>query len=148
MHILTNTLLSHKHETSNVFHPSIQDVNAMAFQGVSFDLVVGNAALHHFLDFDKIIERCDSLLKPGGKMLFTEPFLAGYSLVARIWIQIYEELYGGLVNLDSKFALSGDLGYLGFIINDIRTRSGRRRVELEFLTDKHLFIESDFQTLA
>ena len=147
MHILTNTLSDHRRETSNVFHTSIQDVNAMAFMG-SFDLVVGNAALHHFIDFDKIIDRCHALLKPGGKMLFTEPFLAGYSCVARIWIQIYEELYGDLTNLDSKFVLSGDLGYLGFIINDIRVRSGRKRHELAKLTDKHLFIESDFQSLA
>jgi SAM-dependent methyltransferase len=148
MQILTNTLSTVKSLTSNTFYPSIQDVNSMAFEEPSFDLVVGNAALHHFLDFDKVVESCLALLKPGGKMLFTEPFLSGYLLVTRIWIQVYEESFGDVRLLDSRFILNGNLGYLGFIINDIRTRSGRERTDLEKLTDKHLFIESDFQKIA
>lgn len=81
-------------------------------------------------------------------MLFTEPFLSGYLLVTRIWIQVYEESFGDVRLLDSRFIRNGNLGYLGFIINDIRTRSGRERTDLEKLTDKHLFIESDFQKIA
>lgn len=148
MQILTNTLLKFQPQTSNTFYPSIQDVNSMAFDGPSFDLVVGNAALHHFLDFDKVVESCLALLKPGGKMLFTEPFLSGYLVITRIWIQVYEENFGDVASLDPSFILHGNLGYLGFIINDIRTRSGRKRADLEKLTDKHLFIESDFQKIA
>jgi 2-polyprenyl-3-methyl-5-hydroxy-6-metoxy-1,4-benzoquinol methylase len=148
MQILRNTLMHFKHETSNSFFPSIQDVNSMAFQGSLFDLVIGNAALHHFIDFDKIVADCNELLKPGGKMLFTEPFLSGYLLVARIWTQVYEEKFGEISLLDSRFILNGNLGYLGFIVNDIRVRSGRDRKNLENLTDKHLFIESDFQKIA
>lgn len=131
MQILTNTLSTVKSLTSNTFYPSIQDVNSMAFEEPSFDLVVGNAALHHFQDFDKVVESCLALLKPGGKMLFTEPFLSGYLLVTRIWIQVYEESFGDVRLLDSRFILNGNLGYLGFIINDIRTRSGRERTDLE-----------------
>jgi len=77
-----------------------------------------------------------------------EPFLSGYLLVTRIWIQVYEENYGNVKLLDSNFLLNGDLGYLGFIIENIRIRSGRKRMDLELLTDKHLFIESDFQKIA
>ena len=120
----------------------------MAFVGESFDLVIGNAALHHFLDFDVVVGNCLALLKPGGKMLFTEPFLSGYLVVARIWTQVYEENFGSLSLLDTSFSLNGDLGYLGFIVNDIRIRSSRNRFKLEQLTDKHLFIESDFQKIA
>jgi ubiquinone/menaquinone biosynthesis C-methylase UbiE len=148
MQILANTLSTVKSQTSNAFYPSIQDVNSMAFADPFFDLIVGNAALHHFLDFDKVVESCLALLKPGGKMLFTEPFLSGYLLVTRIWIQVYEEFFGDMRLLDSRFILNGNLGYLGFIVNDIRIRSGRERTDLEKLTDKHLFIESDFQKIA
>lgn len=148
MRVLVNTLETVRHQTSNKFFPSVQDVNSIAFLGPSFDLVVGNATLHHFLDFAEVVENCLTLLKPGGKMLFTELFLSGYLLVTRIWIQVYEENYGNVKLLDSNFLLNGDLGYLGFIIENIRIRSGRKRTDLELLTDKHLFIESDFQKIA
>lgn len=58
------------------------DANHLPFADHSFDLVVGHSVLHHFIDYDKIIHRLGTLLRPGGMAIFYEPVLQGKMLVA------------------------------------------------------------------
>jgi SAM-dependent methyltransferase len=48
------------------------DANDLQFEDNSFDLVFGDAILHH-LDFVKALDEIKRVLKPHGKMVFTEP---------------------------------------------------------------------------
>jgi SAM-dependent methyltransferase len=49
---------------------SIQDFIA---QGGSFDLVIGQGILHHFVKYGSLLESISSILKPGGRFIFYEP---------------------------------------------------------------------------
>ena len=52
------------------FH--LMDANNLTFKDASFDAVFGGAILHH-LDIEQSITHIHRVLKPGGKILFTEP---------------------------------------------------------------------------
>lgn len=51
---------------------SLMDANELKFADDSFDMVIGNAILHH-LDFTRALDEIKRVLKPNGKMLFVEP---------------------------------------------------------------------------
>ncbi len=65
-------------------HLSQQDARALCFSPASFDLVVGNAVLHHFLDYEAFIRSARALLTPGGVAVFAEPFAEGYLLAMTV----------------------------------------------------------------
>lgn len=46
----------------------------LAYPDNSFDLIVGLSILHHIRDKDRIVEPLSRILKPGGRILFREPF--------------------------------------------------------------------------
>lgn len=50
----------------------VMDAHALQFPDNSFDLVVGNAILHH-LDFLKALKEVHRVLRPGGRAVFQEP---------------------------------------------------------------------------
>ncbi|MEW6621514.1 MAG: class I SAM-dependent methyltransferase [bacterium] len=50
----------------------IADAENLPFKEGIFEAVVGNAVLHH-LNLDKALEEMKRVLKPGGKIAFTEP---------------------------------------------------------------------------
>lgn len=75
----TRTLLG---ETPMPVHYYACDANFLPFRANSVDLVVGHSVLHHFVDYDKIIHRLSSLLRPGGTAIFYEPVLQGKILIA------------------------------------------------------------------
>jgi ubiquinone/menaquinone biosynthesis C-methylase UbiE len=136
-------------DNNNFLNFSLQDVNSMAFVNQNFDFIFGHAALHHFLDFEKVISNCFKLLKPMGKLVYSEPFFPGYFLVIKIWIEIMEEESGRDYSPNhSKFQIDGEFGYLKFIIDNIVLRSRRDKKIFKTMTDKHLFIDSDFYRIA
>lgn len=51
---------------------SLMDANELQFADDSFDVVIGNAILHH-LDLTRALDEIKRVLKPHGKMLFVEP---------------------------------------------------------------------------
>ncbi len=53
-------------------HFSLMDANDLQFEDNSFDLVYGNAILHH-LDLLRALDEIKRVLRPHGKMIFTEP---------------------------------------------------------------------------
>ncbi len=60
------------------------DANYLPFRDNSFDLVVGHSVLHHFIDYQKIIQKLSRLLRPGGQAIFYEPVLQGKIIIAFI----------------------------------------------------------------
>lgn len=50
----------------------LEDAHATSFDSASFDAVIGSSCLHH-LDIDKATKEFHRLLRPGGRLMFTEP---------------------------------------------------------------------------
>jgi ubiquinone/menaquinone biosynthesis C-methylase UbiE len=51
---------------------SLMDANNLQFADNSFDMVFGDAILHH-LDFTRALDEIKRVLRPNGRILFTEP---------------------------------------------------------------------------
>lgn len=51
---------------------SLMDANNLEFPDESFDMVFGSSILHH-LDFTRALDEVRRVLKPNGRILFTEP---------------------------------------------------------------------------
>ena len=60
------------------------DANEPNFRAASFDLVVGRSILHHLIDYNETLTRCQAMLKPGGAAVFFEPVLEGKTIVAML----------------------------------------------------------------
>jgi SAM-dependent methyltransferase len=52
----------------------VADAHKTPFENCAFDLVVGNAILHH-LDLNSALQEIQRILKPGGTAVFSEPLL-------------------------------------------------------------------------
>lgn len=66
---------------------SFEVADAMAFEGGPFDVIAGNAILHH-LDWRAVLRRLyDKLLAPGGTMFFSEPM--GSNLGLRLYWKLF-----------------------------------------------------------
>jgi ubiquinone/menaquinone biosynthesis C-methylase UbiE len=64
------------------FYVSAADCEHMPFPDASFDLIIGNAILHHTLRYRKILEETYRILKPDGIVLFAwEPTRVGASII-------------------------------------------------------------------
>jgi SAM-dependent methyltransferase len=48
------------------FTPIVQDINELSLEPASFDVIVAYAALHHFVNLDRIAEQVNRALKPEG----------------------------------------------------------------------------------
>jgi 2-polyprenyl-3-methyl-5-hydroxy-6-metoxy-1,4-benzoquinol methylase len=68
----------------NNLHISMQDATSLHYKPDYFDVIVGNAVLHHFLDWNNTFFKLLSLLKPGGLLIFSEPFAYGYLIIVNI----------------------------------------------------------------
>lgn len=122
-------------QSTNRLHLSAQDVYAMAYPDQFFNLIFGNAVLHHFLDVENVLAACYQILKPGGAAIFAEPFAHGYALGALLLQLGMRESGVG--------AETPGTGLLGFITNDIafRIQHANQRESLAGLTDKHFFTD-------
>lgn len=69
------------------------DANQLPFADNTFDQIVGNSVLHHFLDYRDVLRTCYRVLRPGGAAFFFEPVLQGklyIALMARLLLQADE----------------------------------------------------------
>ena len=129
----------------NNLNISMQDATSLHYKPEFFDVIVGNAVLHHFLDWNSTVFKLLSLLKPGGLLIFSEPFASGYLMIANIISSALNILKISTLEINSP-----EFGLLNFILNDIYTRFNFRN-DYEFLNkliDKHLFTENDFYKLS
>jgi len=58
------------------------DANFLPFADNTFDVVIGRSVLHHFVDYEKILARIATLLRPGGRAIFYEPVIQGKAKIA------------------------------------------------------------------
>jgi SAM-dependent methyltransferase len=74
------------------------DLNARWFKPGTIDLAVGAAILHHLFDPPALVAEVFAAVKPGGSLVFFEPFEAGHAMVSTIYRTILAEAHvkGGL----------------------------------------------------
>jgi SAM-dependent methyltransferase len=126
--------------TSNQLHPSIQDVHRLAYRDDYFDVICGNAILHHFLHYEAVLAQVHRSLRKGGTALFAEPFSYGY-----LWAMF-------MIKLAGAFAPEGaaDLGAYDFITKDtfFRIDNYADKEKLGTLVDKHYFLDDEVVNLC
>ncbi|MFO1347849.1 MAG: methyltransferase domain-containing protein [Pseudomonadales bacterium] len=122
------------------------DANFLPFRDGSFDMVVGHSVLHHFIDYQKIIHRLSTLLRPGGQAIFYEPVLQGKMIIAFIGdlmrrIERRTE-WGVLSEADDK--------RINHMTRHIMKAKwiGTNRERLEKIEDKYIFDIHDMRQLA
>jgi ubiquinone/menaquinone biosynthesis C-methylase UbiE len=128
-------------EVRNRVHFSAQDALHLFFADGSFDLVAGSAVLHHFLDYLGFLHEASRILKPGGTAVFAEPFFDGYFWPALFLKNAIEEC--GLDLNSAEFSNASIIGIVQFM-----ARHRGNTPELEQMTDKHYFRESELLVAA
>lgn len=121
------------------------DIAACRFRADSFDLIFGNAILHHILDYKAFLAEVHRILRPDGCFFVREP-LAQPFLMAAILFQL--AIYISEATKD-PFA-PPDKGKLDAFCNNVIARArGLLPVdELRGMEDKHLFHEGELGTLC
>jgi 2-polyprenyl-3-methyl-5-hydroxy-6-metoxy-1,4-benzoquinol methylase len=64
------------------------DLNKPIFRGQPFDLAIGKAILHHLFEPEILITQVFASIKPGGSLVFYEPFETGMAALAMVLRQI------------------------------------------------------------
>ena len=113
----------------------------------SFDLVIGGAALHHFIDPESVLSTCLNLLYPGGIALFFEPMELGLTIFA---LALKESL--PLIQKNKHPDAAGAHAFFKGLIKDIEYRSRRFTDAFsprwEDLDDKWVFTRDFFESIA
>ncbi len=123
-----------------------QDAQNCYFLPNHADLVVGCAVLHHMVEPMAVVRAAMTVLKPGGKAIFFEPFELGHQILRIAYLQILSE-----ANLRMEKGAGFD--YLAALNEDIRVRTHRNRLT-EFknswknLDDKWMFCTSHFKSIS
>ncbi len=111
------------------------------FADNSIDLVCGSNILHHIVSLDSVFSEFYRILKPGGAMLFWEPFENGAQMTAMIFRLIVAENDKKNHNdrLPAEF-----LSHISMFLDDLQRRKGRWKDVslLEQLDDKWYFTRS------
>ena len=111
----------------------------------SVDLVTGSSILHHMLDPQPIVELTVMALKPGGSVIFTEPFEDAYGILRTAYATITsvsERLNDPLPEDFATFIQEFSQDF------DARRGIGDVRTYTQYLDDKWYFTRSWFQDLA
>jgi SAM-dependent methyltransferase len=57
-------------------------LNDLPFRDGVFDAIFGNSILHHIYDYEALLAKLRTLVRPGGQLVFSEPCQQGKSLVS------------------------------------------------------------------
>jgi SAM-dependent methyltransferase len=127
-------------QTSNRLHPSLQDVHRSAYPDDFFDVIFGNAILHHFLRYEDVLAQVHRNLKKGGIGIFAEPFAYGY-----FWAAHLMQMAGASAPSDAA-----GRGLLEFMVQNTfdRLNFAADRERLALLTDKHFFFDDELTNLC
>ena len=86
----------------------IADANKLPFVSASFDIVVSQALLEHVSDYRRVLGELSRVLKPGGLVYVSIPFMQPYhsspSDFRRFTVRGIEEEMGGYIKLSSGVA--------------------------------------------
>jgi len=124
----------------------VSDANYLPFRNSSFNLVVGNSVLHHFVDYDKCLKKIYDLLVPGGTGVFHEPVIQG-----KIWIAFFADL---MMRTDRNAKMNvfddGDREKFAKLIRHIlKDKWGETQKErVGAMEDKYIFDISRMEKLA
>lgn len=121
------------------------DANDLSFKEGMFDLVIGGSALHHILDYRGFIERVFAALRPGGKLVTSEPMAPAHRLIVMVLqLEMYiSELQGSPFSAESKETVNS---YCNNLL--ARASNGIPNCALAALDDKHIFSEKDLHVLS
>jgi ubiquinone/menaquinone biosynthesis C-methylase UbiE len=111
----------------------------------SFDIVIGTAILHHLIDPSRALVTAHRALKPGGYVMFFEPFELGHSILALTFERIISEASSHSSGIDPTC-----LHFMRLFAEDVRRRLGRDKSAPIFheVDDKWLFSESYFHEVG
>lgn len=73
----------------------VYDVTNLPYDADSFDLITGEDALHHIIKYKGSLESLYRILKPGGKVVFQEPFKFNPVINLLRWINIRVKKHEG-----------------------------------------------------
>lgn len=85
-------LARHRVTAGNVVF-ALENAHATTFASGSFDAIVGSSCFHH-LDIDQSLRELFRLLKPGGKLMFTEPNMLNPQIFLQKNIPPFKKLAG------------------------------------------------------
>lgn len=113
------------------------DCNSLPVHNSNFDLIVGRSILHHLIDYDRVLEQCSRILKPGGTAIFFEPILEGKLTIAMFIAMIVDMEKS---HSSSVFSIK-ELNKMESIVRHITKSSWypQTRESLEKIEDKYIF---------
>ncbi len=121
------------------------DATRARFQPDRIDLIVGGSILHHLMDPEQVLISLSAALRPGGRMVFIEPFGIGAAMIRMVLLRILDQ------NSAAKEQLSPAAEELfRRISRDYGTRSTLTMGDplLAQLDDKWLFSRAFFEGVA
>lgn len=116
------------------------NVEELAFEDESLDLVVGCAILHHLLTPQKTLQQSARILKKNGVAVFFEPFEAGNAYLQIMWNRILTDPRAE--SIDDRMT-----AFLRSLSTDWDVRKGRDKSAPRFqeMEDKWLFTRRFFE---
>lgn len=83
-----------KNKGSRSLKIAVADAKKLRFADKSFDTVIGNSVLHHIIPVEQGLKEIFRVLKPGGKIAFTEPNMLNPHIFLQKNIPFLKELSG------------------------------------------------------
>lgn len=107
--------LARKRVTADNVVFALENAYATSFANSAFDAIIGSSCLHH-LDLDKALQEFHRLLRPGGRIMFTEPNMLNPQIAMQKNIKWLKRLAGDSLDETAfvRFSLKRRLKQAGF----------------------------------
>jgi len=140
LRILKSNLANHPKGESVL--SAVLDLNRPWFKKEKFDLVIGAAILHHLFEPQILVSNLFQSVKPGGSLIFYEPFENGYALLSAL-IELIIETSNRLPGLDKDARK-----YLEGVNMSYQTCGPKPVEKFAHIDDKWTFTQDYFQKMA
>lgn len=107
--------LARERVTSDNVTFMVENAYATTFPDAGFDAIIGSSCLHH-LDIARALPEFYRLLKPGGRIMFTEPNMLNPQIFLQKNIPVLKRMAGDSPDETAfvRFTLAAELGRAGF----------------------------------